>query len=200
MKKNSKKIAVMLLLSVVAVGSYFVSGTYAKYTKALSGSDTATVAKFSVSAGDLTADEANIALFNTIKEADTNTTEEHVKANLIAPGTGGSFAVELTNASEVDVKAVIKIEETANEQQVPIEYTTDLTANNWAKAADFTKTIDHLDYTGKASGTSSETVTIYWRWAYETTPLTDNVDTEIGEQTTAPTVTAKVTATFTQID
>ena len=67
MKKNTKKICVVLLLAVVAIASYFVSGTYAKYTRALGGSDTATVAKFSVTAGTLNKEQnAEIALFDTI--------------------------------------------------------------------------------------------------------------------------------------
>ena len=47
MKKNKNKIATLLLLAIVAVGSYFVSGTYAKYTSEFSGSGSANVAKWS---------------------------------------------------------------------------------------------------------------------------------------------------------
>ena len=54
MKNGSKKKKlVIVLLLVVASGCYFVSGTYAKYTRTLGGSDTATVAKFSVDASGL---------------------------------------------------------------------------------------------------------------------------------------------------
>ena len=46
MKKNNRKIATLLLLAVVAIGSYFVAGTYAKYTSEIAGSDDASVAKW----------------------------------------------------------------------------------------------------------------------------------------------------------
>ncbi len=195
MKKNTKKLGVMLLLGVVAVGSYFVSGTYAKYTRALSGSDTATVAKFSVEATGLNKEQnATISLFDTVKEADVTANEENVASNKIAPGTGGEFTTTLTNKSEVDVKAVITLKETSNEKNVPIEYSLDKTT--WKKASELTKEVN-LDYVGKTSATTTGDVTIYWRWAFDGT---DSTDTALGEETTAPTVTTQVTATFTQVD
>lgn len=203
MKKNAKKIFVMLLLAVVASGSYFISGTYAKYSKALSGSDTATVAKFSVSATDLgTAASQTISLFDTLKDDDTTTDEAHVKtgSKLIAPGTSGKFTTTLTNDSEVDVEAVVTLEET-NEKNVPIEYSLDGTT--WVKVDDTTKKVEltsaNLDYAGKASGTSSKDVDVYWRWAFGD-DASVATDTPLGETSPAPTVTTKVVATFTQID
>lgn len=155
MKKNTKKICVVLLLAIVAIASYFVSGTYAKYTRAVSGSDTATVAKFSVDASGLNKEQnATIDLF----------------------------------------KAVITLKETSNTSNIPVEYSLDKT--NWKKASELTKEVN-LDYVGKTSATTTEDVTIYWRWAFEGT---DTADTALGEATTAPTVTTQVTATFTQVD
>ncbi len=195
MKKNTKKIGVMLLLATVAVGSYFISGTYAKYTRALGGSDTATVAKFSVEASGLNKEQnATINLFDNIKEADTTSDEENVASDKIAPGTGGEFTTTLTNKSEVDVKAVVTLKETANTSNVPIEYSLDKTT--WKKANELTKEVN-LDYVGKSGAKSSEDVKIYWRWSYDGS---DTVDTALGEADTAPTVTTQVTATFTQVD
>ena len=193
MKKNTKKICVMLLLAVVAIASYFVSGTYAKYTRALGGSDTATVAKFSVTAGTLNKEQnAEIALFDTIKEEDTTSAENHVKGNLIAPGTGGQFEIALTNASEVDVDAVITLKETANTSNVPIKYS--LNRTDWATADATTKTVN-LNYVGGTK--DSDNITVYWKWVYAGD---DTTDTTLGEMETAPTVTTQVTATFTQVD
>ena len=197
MKNGSKKkkLVIILLLLVVASGCYFVSGTYAKYTSALGGSDTATVAKFSVDASGLNKEQnATISLFDNVKEADTTSSEENVLEGKIAPGTGGSFTTTLTNKSEVDVKAVITLKETANTSNVPIEYSLDKT--NWKSASEITKEVN-LDYVGKKSANSSSNVTIYWRWAFDGS---DSTDTTLGEATTAPTVTTQVTATFTQID
>ena len=197
MKNGSKKkkLVIVLLLLVVASGCYFVSGTYAKYTRALGGSDTATVAKFSVDASGLNKEQnATISLFDNVKEADTTSSEENVLEGKIAPGTGGSFTTTLTNKSEVDVKAVVTLKETANTSNVPIEYSLDKT--NWKSASEITKEVN-LDYVGKKSANSSSNVTIYWRWAFDGS---DSTDTTLGEATTTPTVTTQVTATFTQID
>ena len=195
MKKNGRKISIIILLILIAISSYFLASTYAKYTRELAGSDTATVAKFSVTASGLNKEQnAKISLFETIKEADISKNEDNVLAGKIAPGTGGEFTTKLTNASEVDVKAVISLKETANTSNVPIEYSLDKT--NWKKASEITKEVS-LDYVGKTSGTTEADVTIYWRWAYEGT---DTTDTALGEMTTAPTVTTQVSAVFTQVD
>ncbi len=195
MKNNKKKIAVVLLLAVVAVGSYFVSGTYAKYSRALSGSDEATVAKFSVTATDLNKEQnATIDLFGTLKEANVTDAEENVKADRIAPGTGGQFTTTLTNASEVDVEAVVTLSET-NTNNVPIEYSLDKTT--WKTASDFTDKVT-LDYDTKTGGTTTDDVTVYWRWAIDAQADAD--DTALGEMATAPKVTTKVTVTFNQVD
>ena len=104
MKKNKNKIATLLLLAIVAVGSYFVAGTYAKYTSEIAGSDNASVAKWAwkinqedfKSATDVT-NGYTFDLFKTIKEADTTSAETDVDDDLIAPGTGGSFDIAITN-------------------------------------------------------------------------------------------------------
>ena len=193
MKRNSKKICVMLVLAIIAIASYFIAGTYAKYTRALGGNDTATVAKFKVSAGNLNKEQnATIALFDTINEEDTTTTESHVKANLIAPGTGGKFEIALSNESEVDVDAVITLKETDNKSNVPIEYSLD--NKTWGTADETTKTVK-FNYVGGTK--TDETVTVYWRWKYTGN---DTTDTDLGELETAPIVKTQVTATFTQVD
>ena len=94
-------------------------------------------------------------MFNNIKEADTTSEESLVVADRIAPGTGGQFTTSLTNNSEVDVKAVLTVKETANASNVPIEYSID--GKTFEKAADFTKEIN-LDYQGKNSEKSSTQV------------------------------------------
>lgn len=195
MKNNKKKVAVVLLLAVVAVGSYFVSGTYAKYTRALSGSDEATVAKFSVTASDLNKEQdAVIDLFGTLKDDDLTTDETNVKAGKIAPGTGGKFTTTLTNNSEVKVEAVVTLAEESNPENVPIEYSLDGTT--WKTADQTTKTVA-LGFEGTTTGS----VDVYWRWAFNGEDATKSgEDTRIGELSEAPKVKTKVTVTFNQVD
>ena len=60
----------MLVLILTMLSLCLVSNTYAKYTSTFAGSDTAIVAKWSVSAGD--AGQTTINLFDASKIYDTN--------------------------------------------------------------------------------------------------------------------------------
>ena len=134
--------------------------------------------------------------------------ENEVAADLIAPGTSGSFAMEVDNLSEVDAEYTIELaEEQLNmpgtpAYSAPIEYsltgldgswTGDITTLNadttWMNGVD----LDML------SGT--KTVTVYWRWVYSTDAAADAIDTAIGiaaqTDTDADDPAVKVTATIT---
>lgn len=201
MKKENglvKLTAFVLLATIIATS--LVSGTYAKYTTEKSGTAVATVAKFSVDDNFSAADES-FDLFATVYEADATSNEVDVAEGKIAPGTGGSFDVVLTNNSEVTVEARLTIEETENASQIPVEYS--LNGEDYVTAANF-ENVSTLTMTG---ATKAATTTVYWRWAFEGTDSenyqatqTDSTDTAIGETATAPTITVKATATFTQVD
>lgn len=196
--KDNKLVKVFLIaLLIVMVGLILVSGTYAKYTTTFTGSDTATVAKFKVSS-NTTAETFD--LFKTAKEVDGTTADADVVNGKVAPGTGGKFDIQLTNDSEVKVHYAISLKET-NESNIPIEYsldgTTYVTAENFASvsAADL------------AIGSPTQTVSVYWRWAFEgkdstnyKTTQTDTTDYTLGTASTAPTVKVEVSTVFTQVD
>lgn len=223
MKNNVRKIGILLLVAIVAIGSYYISGTYAKYTSEIAGSDTATVAKWAWQFGDDVIDSVEDAtngytfdLFNTIK--DTNSTspfgvsssdETDVASGKIAPGTGGSFEIAITNLSEVNAQYAIAFTE-VNANNVPIEYSVD--GSTWIG------TVGSLNVSATdiamAGGTynsndNTDTLTVYWRWAYigaestnYTETQTDVTDTALGfaANTTAPTVQVTATVTVTQVN
>ena len=127
MKRNLKKISVVGLVALVAVGSYFIAGTYAKYTSSIAGSGNANVAKWKWTINsdviDSTEDAAagyTFDLFSTLKDSDLTSSETDVSSGKIAPGTSGSFAIDITNNSEVNAKYSIAFTET-NASSVPIE-------------------------------------------------------------------------------
>lgn len=196
--KDNKLVKVFLIaLLIVMVGLILVSGTYAKYTTTFTGSDTATVAKFKVSS-NTTAETFD--LFKTAKEVDGTTADAEVVNGKVAPGTGGKFDIQLTNDSEVKVHYAISLKET-NESNIPIEYsldgTTYVTAENFASvsAADL------------AIGSTTQKVSVYWRWAFEgkdstnyKTTQTDTTDYTLGTADTAPSVKVDVSTVFTQVD
>ena len=196
--KDNKLVKVFLIaLLIVMVGLILVSGTYAKYTTKFTGSDTATVAKFKVSS-NTTAETFD--LFKTAKEVDGTTADTDVVNGKVAPGTGGKFDIQLTNDSEVKVHYAISLKET-NESNIPIEYSLDGTT--YVTAANFAS----VSAADLAIGSTTQTVSVYWRWAFEgkdstnyKTTQTDTTDYTLGTASTAPTVKVEASTVFTQVD
>jgi outer membrane protein assembly factor BamA len=182
-----------ILLILVLLTCYGISGTIAKYTKTITGSASAArVAKFDV---DL---EAH--LFDSILDSD-GSAETDVDDDLIAPGTRGVFTVEVTNDSEVTVDYVLTLAET-NAGSIPIEYSLKSDFSTALNASSFS--VDSAssstdDYDALAMGGDSETITIYWRWAFYKNGTQDAADTVLGEAGTA-TVSIVPTVVFTQVD
>ena len=203
MKKNKVLLLGIITVFVAIFSLTLVSGTWAKYTSEVSGTSTATVAKWAwkvdstkVVGDGTTATSFNVNLFKTIKEEDTTTEETDVKNGLIAPGTGGQLSFTVENASEVSGKVVLKFEESENFSSIPLEYSVD--GITWTTAAAFSALAGNTAEL-KLGGTAPLTkeFKIYWRWAFTGD---DAKDTGLGNATTAPTITVKVTLTFTQIN
>lgn len=196
--KDNKLVKVFLIVLLIAmIGLILVSGTYAKYTTTFTGSDTATVAKFKVSS-NTTAETFD--LFKTAKEVDGTTADVDVANGKVAPGTGGKFDIQLTNDSEVKVHYAISLKET-NESNIPIEYSLDGTT--YVTAANFAS----ISAADLAIGSTTQTVSVYWRWAFEgkdstnyKTTQTDTTDYTLGTASTAPTVKVEASTVFTQVD
>ena len=200
--KNNKKIGIIALVALAAIGSYFIAGTYAKYTSEISGTGTATVAKWKWTINSDVIDSSAKAtagytfdLFKTIKDSDGTSTETDVAEGLIAPGTSGSFDIEITNNSEVNATYAIAFTET-NANNIPIEYSTD--GNTWGSD------ISSLDVSNTTInvGATANTKTIYWRWAYYKNATFDATDTNLGFGANTNPATVQVTAkiTVTQVD
>lgn len=197
--KNAKMTIVAVLVALVAVTTYSVSGTYAKYTDTFTGtSDTARVAKW---AFELTNKEDSATkldktftfdLFKALKEADGSSAETDVTSTdtVIAPGTGGKVELDLFNDSEVN--AQYKVEYTVtNAGGIPVEF---FDGENWVTALPSNADAKFVAINSGAT----ETVTIQWRWAFEGTDSenykdsqTDDTDTDLG---TAHSATIKVEA------
>mgnify|MGYP000482400440 CR=1 FL=1 len=108
MKNENKLMKIttfVLLITILAL--ILVSGTYAKYTSSVSGSDSATVAKWSIKVNGTEIAVANpnvtFKLFETINDTNGGV-ESDVTSGLIAPGTSGAFSVKIKNESEVTAK------------------------------------------------------------------------------------------------
>ena len=189
MKKNRTMKLACVLLALAIMTSCFVGGTFAKYTSTANGTATATVAKWSFKQGttELEGDDTvTFNLFETIKEEDGSADESAVVTGLIAPGTSGAFALEITNDSEVNAKYSISYTvETTDSVNVPIEFSTDGTT--WGSLQNV---VDEALEIGE-----DVTINVQWRWAFTGN---DTTDTTAGKA--APTVTVTAAVTFTQVD
>ncbi len=209
MKKNRLSRFAILVLILAMTSMTLVSGTFAKYTSEISGTATATVAKWKWTIGTqdiTTAEQATngftLNLFDTIKDSNLTSDETDVATSKIAPGTSGQFQISLTNASEVNAQYAIALAEISNTSNIPIEYSTDGTT--WVTAANLAG-VSATDINMNATAT----LTLYWRWAFTgsastnyTSSQTDITDTALGfaANTTAPTVQVRATITVTQVD
>ena len=199
---NKKRSSMMVrLVAALAVTMMFtmclVGGTFAKYTSSGTGTDTATVAKWSFKVGEkdiATNDTFTFDLFKTIKDSNGNDNETDISPDdgtIIAPGTQGSFNLVLTNASQVTAQYAIDYTVT-NTGNIPVQFSvnggTDWT-NDLADVA-------ASDSTKLAANSGTTTITVQWKWAFDGD---DTTDTNLGKVGTATLeVSAKVTAT--QVD
>lgn len=194
--------AATLLMVLTLMTSCFVGSTFAKYTSTATASDTATVAQWSIEYNDTqiaTTEAPTITfnLFDTVYEADTTTAEEHVSNNLIAPGTGGSFAMTIENLSEVDAKYSITMTETAT--IAPLQFTLDPSSeDNWKEnLADL-----NMSEVAIAKLSGSATHTVYWRWRFEVSDSQNTADTALGiaARGSSDEIQVSATITVTQVD
>ncbi len=195
MMKNKKMSILAVLVMLVVVTAYSVSGTYARYTSTFTGSaSTATVAKWAIELNDSTEQTFNFDLFKTIK--DSNGSEEtDVAAGLIAPGTKGEFTIKLANKSEVNAEYTIDFAQTGT--TLPLEFK----VNGVAGLTNITAT--PINMNGEA------TILVEWEWPFNATgddtqyASKDAVGAEGDENYQAAVVnTAEVSATVTvnQVD
>ena len=164
-KKRKGLVIVLLLLFGLTAG--YIAATYAKYAGTFNGSGNVTVAKWAFE--DDNSDQTFTIDLDKTYDADT------LVNGKIAPGTSGSFVIELSNENtEVGVDYTITLGNTTNKP-------TNLTFNGGGT------------YTGTLTpGETGKEVTITWEWPYETTDG-DAADTTDGEAANTMTVNATIT-------
>ena len=201
MNKTKKSSMMVRLVAVLAVTMMFtmcfVGGTFAKYTSSATGTDSATVAKWSFKVGEkdiATNDTFTFDLFNTIKDSNGTDNETDMSSNdgsIIAPGTQGSFDLVLTNASQVTAQYAIDYTVT-NTGNIPVQFSVD-GGTNWTNdLAD----VAASDSTKLAANSGTTTITVQWKWVFDGN---DANDTALGSAATA-TLTVAAAVTATQVD
>ena len=197
-KRSSMMVRLVAALAVTMMFTMcFVGGAFAKYTSSGTGTDTATVAKWSFKVGETdiaTTDTFTFDLFKTIKDSDgiNNETEMNpVDGSIIAPGTQGSFDLVLTNASQVTAQYAIDYTVT-NNNDIPVKFSVD-GGTTWTNdLAD----VAASDSTNLAANSGTTTITVQWKWVFDGN---DANDTALGSAATA-TLTVAAAVTATQVD
>ena len=207
-KNNNSLKTFALLLLIVMLALILIASTYAKYTTKLTGSSDTTIAKWAwtINNNDVSKDDTEFTfdLFKTIKDTDGGT-EADVTTQKIAPGTKGSFSIEVTNASDVNAEYSLTLTETKATavSSANIEYSIVGTD----EATDWTNDIGTFNFTNTrlAIGASNEVV-LYWRWAFYDDANQDKADTLVGFAAAGVTddadksITIKADLNFTQVD
>lgn len=203
MTKNSVK-SIMLVLMLVAVGLYFVSGTYARYTASASGTGTVRVAKWAVkiNENDATAQNATFDLTFTQKPND-NVVDSYIApssqlyADFTIDPAGSQVAIDYSftlgtiTASTGSIPSTIKVLKV-----VPVVNGVEQTALTADEAGKYTGTIALKSQTAALTADEAVKMRVYIEWADSNTTTANATDTSVGVN--APTLTMTVTATATQ--
>ena len=223
MKKNWTMRVGAALLVLTLITSCFVGGTFAKYTTAGEGTDTARVAKFGVK---VTANGETFAdAYKDEKVARTETSATVVAdtagTNVVAPGTKGNMtSMTLTGTPEVNVEvkyaATVTISENWKDEDGNLYFPLVIKVNNntvdLSNATDaagvktaIETAINAYSKTYKANtnlaNVDADSLAVSWEWAFEGND--DIKDTYLGDQAAkgnAATISLKVVTTVTQLD
>ena len=198
-KRSSMMVRLVAVLAVTMMFTMcFVGGTFAKYTSSATGTDSATVAKWSFKVGETdiaTTDTFTFDLFKTIKDSDgiNNETEMNpVDGSIIAPGTQGSFDLVLKNESQVTAQYAIDYTVT-NNNDIPVKFSVD-GGTTWTNdLAD----VAASDSTKLAANSGTTTIKVQWKWDFNGSD--DSFDTALGIGGNAV-LTVKAEVTATQVD
>lgn len=190
---NKRLKIAMVLIAVTLIAALAISMAYSKYFSKISGTGTATVAKWSFKVNGEAENLGTITLGNTTAQ------NSKVADGKVAPGTSGSFNVALdATGTEVALDYTIKFENVNGNIPTNLKFYED--ASYQTEIADITS----QGLTGSMGVNDSEktkTVTIYWNWEYETgtgaeITTNDGIDTEEGKL--AESITFDVVVTGTQ--
>lgn len=216
MKKNVMMRLSALLLVAVLLTTCVISGTFAKYVKSDTETDTARVAKWGVTV-DVAGDEV------AVKDTFDGNAEADIKSNtgeLLAPGTAGQLLeVTISGTPEVAVEVTYEATvtltgwEASGAYYFPVEVFIDGTAVTIVdKDSDLDVDADDAEACIKeaieactqtydaGAPLTAEKIVITWEWAFSTSGANDLKDTALGDAATAPSISIELTVTVTQID
>ncbi len=174
--KLLRRISVAIVAGLLITMSV-LSVTLAKYTSSFDGTATQSVAKWA-----FTVDGATEGQFNATVSVDTPTNTNAVAASKMAPGTTGKFSFVITNDSDVQATYTVKMTKTSAPTNVSFYYDQDFSKPfQIATETEYSFSTAGTTNDGalEKSDTTGETITVYWKWNYETSNG-DVIDTNEG--------------------
>ena len=180
-KKKKKSLVLISLLMLVGLTSGYVASTYAKYTATLdNASGETTVAKWDFKKG------TNYGKFKISLPATVDATT--LVDDRIAPGTSGTFTIDLDNSgSEVGV-----------EYEITFATASGIPSNLVFKSGTDTFTVTGSKVVGKIPAGQTKSVELNWEWLYEqTTGTLADEDAEDNANGTAASSAMTLTAVVT---
>lgn len=195
-KKNYTMRIAAGVMTAALLSTCAISSTFAKYTTAQTGTDSARVAKWNILFGEGETTMSEKFKFDLFDTTYGDATSPSVKSSnddkVIAPGTTGSFALVIENRSEVTATYAIDYTVTKS-ASIPVKFSVD-NGTTW------TDNLANVAATALAMD-SSKTITIEWKWDYEDTndDDRDENDTNLGTAGT-DTLTVSATVTATQVN
>lgn len=162
MKKRSYSTRLgVLALALTLITTCLVGSTMAKYVSEVKGTATAAVAAWSFDVKDRTATKLTTIDLGSTTYRDAYT-EKTIKADVIAPGTKGSFDIVIDGTgSEVGIDYAVKIAAAEN-TTLPTDLTFTTDGSNYDLGSNISGTIDY----NSAENQMKKTITINWEWPY----------------------------------
>ncbi len=182
----------LILIAIILIAALAISLAYSKYFSQISGTGTATVAKWYFTVNGQSTNLGTITLGN------TTASNNKVADGKVAPGTSGSFDIALdATGTEVALDYTITFDNLSGTMPTNLKFYEDS-----AYTSEITN-ITSAGLTGSIglSDTKTKTVTIYWKWDYETGANTtaiaanDTADTTDGQAATTISFDVIVTGT-----
>lgn len=215
MKKNLTFKLGLFCAALVLVSTCFITNAWARYTKTVTATDTARVAKFVVDFKDGETNSeisTSIDIFGTKLNniiADENGNNVASSAKIIAPGSFGSFEVDITNNSEVSVKVSLEGTTTlsktvtgVDDSTMPIKFcVSDTIPANDSSYKTISQTFTTVSgiTLGTTSTTNTKKITVYWKWIEGSTNEVDNNFAALANAADGLTVTASLSLTAEQV-
>ncbi len=159
----------VLALALTLVTTCLTGGTMARYVTEVTGDASANVAAWIFKANSSTGSSFNSIDMGATANRDTYT-KTTVKEGVIAPGTKGSFKIEIDGTgSDVGVDYTVKIAKADSGNTLPsdLKFTTDNTNTGtqleYTLGQDLSGTINY----DSAANAMKKTITVNWEWPFD---------------------------------